>query len=162
MSTSPALEKLRQVFSAFWNIPSAETYYQAPFIRDCLHPISATLDPTVTVTFEFTVLKELCNAGNNMHGGATATIFDVVTTLAISLVSKPGYWEIPGVSRTLDVVYLEAAPEGEVIEVTGEIVKIAKRLAQLRGVMRRKRDGVVVATCEHGKVNIDRPNGGKL
>ncbi len=57
-------------------------------------------------------------------------------------------------SRTLDVVYLEAVGEGEEVEVVGEVVKVGRRLVQCRGVM-RKRDGAVVATCEHGKVNVD-------
>ncbi|KAI4265443.1 MAG: hypothetical protein L6R38_009420, partial [Xanthoria sp. 2 TBL-2021] len=147
MSTSPPLvEKLRHQLSTYWNSPSSRTHFLASFLRSSLHIISATLSPTPTVTCHFTVCADHCNAGNNLHGGATATIFDVVTTFAISLLSKPGFWEIPGVSRSLDVVYLEPVPEGEEMEVVGEVVKIGKRLAQLRGVMRRKGDGVVVAT----------------
>lgn len=65
-------------------------------------------------------------------------------------------------TRNLNVVYLEAVPDGEELEVVGEVVKIGKRLVQLKGVMRRRRDGVVVATCEHGKVNVDKGVGGKL
>lgn len=60
-------------------------------------------------------------------------------------------------TRSLNVTYLGAVKCGEEVEVEGEIVGIGSRLAHLRGVMRRIRDGVVVATCEHGRVNVDPP-----
>ena len=36
-----------------------------------------------------------------------------------------------------------------------DILQVGKKLATLRGTMRRKRDGTVLATAEHNKFNID-------
>jgi hypothetical protein len=44
---------------------------------------------------------------------------------------------------------------GTEVLVECEIVQIGQRLCSLRGTMRRASDGIVLATCEHGKVNTD-------
>ncbi|KAI9756781.1 MAG: hypothetical protein M4579_003698 [Chaenotheca gracillima] len=115
-----------------------------------------------SVTFALTVTPELANRGGNMHGGAIATIFDIITSFALATVAKPGIFQLSGVSRTLYVTYLAAAPVGEKVEVVGEVVSFGKRLCSLRGVMRKKSDGTVIATADHGKVNIDPPPDSKL
>ncbi|KAL9626791.1 MAG: hypothetical protein Q9204_007037, partial [Flavoplaca sp. TL-2023a] len=120
------LTTLRQLLSHYNSLPSSSTYFLAPFLHSSLHLTSVSLTPTPTVTATFTVPTSLCNTANNLHGGATASIFDVVTTYAIMLISKRGFWETPGVSRTLDVVYLEAVGEGEEVEVLGEVVKVGR------------------------------------
>jgi len=71
-------------------------------------------------------------------------------------------WAFAGVSRTLNVTYIKPIPAGEEVLVEGEVIHAGKRLCSIKGVMRRKTDGAVLAICEHGKVSIDPEVGTKL
>ncbi|WYZ45369.1 hypothetical protein EsH8_VIII_000685 [Colletotrichum jinshuiense] len=120
--------------------------------------LSTTLDPNPAATFSFTVHPDHCNRAGNLHGGAAATLFDSLTSLPLALINdKPGYWQYLGVSRTINCSYLRPAPVGEECLVECEIIQIGKTLCQIRGTLRRKRDGLVLATCEHHKFNTDPP-----
>jgi uncharacterized protein (TIGR00369 family) len=121
-----------------------------------LDVVSANAEgPSPSVTFSFTCLDEHCNRLGNLHGGAAATLFDLCTTIPLVHVSKPGFWQFLGVTRNLNVSYFRPVPSGEEVLIECEILQIGKRLATLKGVMRRKRDGQIVSVAEHLKANID-------
>ncbi|KAJ6439265.1 oxidoreductase protein [Purpureocillium lavendulum] len=113
-------------------------------------------DPRPAVSFTFTVQHEHCNNMGTMHGGCTSTLFDICTTLPVAFALRPGTWEMLGVTRTLNVSYMLPVFGGDEVLIECEILQIGKKLAALRGVMRRKGDGAIVATCEHGK--LERPD----
>ena len=71
-------------------------------------------------------------------------------------------WAFAGVSRTLNVTYIRPIPAGEEVVIESEVVHAGKRLCTIKGVMKRKKDDAILATCEHGKVSIDPEMGGKL
>ncbi|CAG9997528.1 unnamed protein product [Clonostachys byssicola] len=118
--------------------------------------VDLTLElPHPSITLSYTVQPEHCNQLKNLHGGCASTLFDFSTSMAIVLVSRPDFWNYLGVSRTLNVTYLRPVPSGTEVLVHNEIVQIGKKMTTLRGTMRRRSDGALLAVCEHGKVNVD-------
>lgn len=91
------------------------------------------------------------------HGGAIAMFFDMLTSMAI-IASNTAGWESTGVSRGLSVTYLRPPVEGEACLIEAEVVQIGRRLAEVRGVMKREADGVLLATCDHQKYMADMPH----
>jgi acyl-coenzyme A thioesterase 13 len=85
----------------------------------------------------------------------SAGMLDIVTGLALIPISKPGFWSTGGTSRTLNMTFLRAAAEGEMLVCECEVVHAGQRLCLIQAVLRRERDGAVVSTCEHQKFNND-------
>ncbi|GJN66745.1 thioesterase superfamily protein [Purpureocillium lilacinum] len=116
---------------------------------------TSTAQPHPSVTFTYTVQPDHCNRLLSLHGGAAATLFDFCTTMPLSLVNRPGFWQYLGVTRNLNVTYMRPARAGDEVLIETHIVQVGKKLATLRGEMRRKKDGQLLCICEHLKVNID-------
>ena len=119
---------------------------------------AASMKPHPNVTTRHFITSSLCNQMGNLHGGAYAIILDTVTSFPLALVRAQGFWTMVGVSRTLNIAYLDSVREGDTVEVFSELVKVGKRMAHLRAVMRKIDErgvpGNIVATCEHGKVHV--------
>jgi acyl-coenzyme A thioesterase 13 len=80
-----------------------------------------TSDSTARATYRFKVLPEYLNPAMGIQGGAVATFFDVATSWTLFVISKPGFWESSGTSRTLNTTYLRPAFEGEVLIMETEV-----------------------------------------
>ena len=61
-------------------------------------------------------------------------------------------------TRRLDITFLRPPVEGDDVIVEAEVIQIGKRLAVIRGVMKREKDGVWLATCQHDKYQPDVPH----
>ncbi len=82
--------------------------------------------------FELEVLPAFCNRMGNMHGGCVALLADMATTLTTAPVSSEAFWEFGGVSRTLNITYLQPVRRGAVLEIECMLRSIGKRLCELK------------------------------
>ena len=153
-----SVERVRSFIAAVLT-PADYNGHEASVLRS-VKIVSASTSPLPTVVSRITITPDLCQSLGNLQGGATSLIFDCCTTFPLALIGKgESWWEVVGVSRTLNVTYLDAVKAGEEVEVTGEVMKVGKKLTHTRGLMRKVEagePGKIVATCEHGKVNLDR------
>ncbi|CAN8295667.1 unnamed protein product [Cochlearia groenlandica] len=99
------------------------------------------------------VPPHLLNAGNFLHGGATATLVDVIGTAAIQ---TTGVWQT-GVSVEINVSYLDAAFLDEEIEIESKTLRVGKAVAVASVELRKKKSGKIIAQGRHTKYLSPRP-----
>ena len=73
------------------------------------------------MSFTFLNSEGWSNASGNLHGGAQATLLDIVTSYAVACAARKGFWETSGVTRVLSVSYLRPAPTGTEVVIEGEV-----------------------------------------
>eukprot|EP00127_Corallochytrium_limacisporum_P005545 Clim_evm62s207 gene=Clim_evmTU62s207 len=98
------------------------------------------------VVCQLKVDRSLSNAYYTLHGGATATLVDIVGTIALLTMD----YKRPGVSVDINVSYIGTAKEGETIFIEGTALKVGKRLG-FSDVKLTKEDGTVIASGRHTK-----------
>jgi acyl-coenzyme A thioesterase PaaI-like protein len=119
-----------------------------------LKQVTRTGPNSSSIVFTFKVDRFYCNVSGNLHGGAQATMYDMLTGMSIQGIGRRDFWLNGGVSRSLSVTYLRPAPEGVELECDVELMHAGKSLALMRGVMRRADDGKLISTCEHDKAAV--------
>lgn len=99
------------------------------------------------VVCEMQVAEEHTNRGGTLHGGMTATLVDVISTLAI-MNSERG---APGVSVDMNITYMNAAKVGEDVLITAQVLKQGKTLAFATVDLTSKVTGKIIAQGRHTK-----------
>lgn len=135
-----------------------DTHFYSRFLKRDL--VSAKVlysdSKTAKASFRFRVNSFYCNTLNNLHGGAQATIYDILTSVVSQSIGAAA-WANGGVTRTLNVSYLRPAPEGNIVVCEVEVTQLGRTLSLLRGTMKREDDGALVSTCEHHKAAVPLP-----
>uniref|UniRef100_A0A6B2LTT1 Acyl-coenzyme A thioesterase 13 n=1 Tax=Arcella intermedia TaxID=1963864 RepID=A0A6B2LTT1_9EUKA len=93
------------------------------------------------------ITEKVSNAYGGLHGGATATLVDIVGTMAQLSVDH----RKPGVSIDLNVSYTNKAPIGETVDIEGRVLKSGKSFVFTEVEIRRQSDAKLVAKGRHTK-----------
>lgn len=96
---------------------------------------------------KFMISEAVANSYGTLHGGATATLVDIMGTMAL-LTMDPTR---AGVTVELSASYISAAKIGEEIQLVGRVLKTGKRLGFTDVVITRGSDGAIVASGRHTK-----------
>eukprot|EP00054_Salpingoeca_dolichothecata_P012328 m.68414 g.68414 ORF g.68414 m.68414 type:complete len:164 (+) comp19892_c0_seq2:76-567(+) len=112
----------------------------------CMTGLAIEKIGTGHVTCSLTVDKSHSNTYETLHGGATATIVDIVGTIALLSVNPTK----PGVSVDMNISYTSAAKVGTDVRIEGRVLKHGKRLG-FTEVNLYDSEGKMVASGRHTK-----------
>lgn len=104
-----------------------------------LEAVSAT-DGVVVIRVE--VGDELLNSFGVLHGGAAATLVDVIGTIAIMTADRD---HRPGVSTDLNISWFAPVPKGDHVLAEATVLKTGRTLAFVSVDLRRESDNVLAA-----------------
>ena len=86
------------------------------------------IDDKGNLEMQFVVRDDILNPMGNIHGGAVAAIVDEILGFQIFLQSAE---DAAYVSMTMNIDFLKAAKEGEVITAVPKVVRIGKKTANV-------------------------------
>lgn len=131
------------------SINSLPTRLFDPFILQGLH---VDLVEPGRLICSMKVPPRLLNNGNFLHGGATASLVDLVGSAAIFSTGAP----ISGVSVEINVSYLDAAYADEEIEIECKVLRVGKSVGVVSVEIRKKKTGKIIAQGRHTKYLLVR------
>ncbi|CAN8104581.1 unnamed protein product [Discula destructiva] len=107
-----------------------------------------------TCTSKLFIGKEYGNFNGVLHGGAAGVIFDMLTTIALGPVARPGFWVfLGGVTRTLNISYLKAVPINTTVIVHAYCYQVGRTTAYIKGWMTSEDGATTYAVCDHHKIH---------
>ncbi|KAH7680786.1 Acyl-CoA hydrolase protein [Dioscorea alata] len=99
------------------------------------------------VLCSMTVPPRLLNTGNFLHGGATASLVDIVGSAAFYSVGAVA----SGVSLEISISYLDSAFVNEEIEIEAKVLRAGKAVGVSTVELRKKKTGKLIAQGRHTK-----------
>lgn len=108
------------------------------------------------VICEMKVEEQHTNQLGTLHGGMTATLVDVISTLAL-LCTERG---MPGVSIDMNITYISPAKMGEDILITAHVLKEGRSISFASVDLTNKATGKLIAQGRHTKHMGNRPSEG--
>ncbi|XDB63227.1 PREDICTED: acyl-coenzyme A thioesterase 13 isoform X1 [Capra hircus] len=108
------------------------------------------------VICEMKVEEQHTNQLGTLHGGMTATLVDVISTLAL-LCTERG---MAGVSIDMNITYISPAKMGEDILITAHVLKEGRSISFASVDLTNKATGKLIAQGRHTKHMGNRPSEG--
>ncbi|KAF8510463.1 HotDog domain-containing protein [Hysterangium stoloniferum] len=105
------------------------------------------------VVCEIEVDEGMVNGGGNLHGGCSAYLIDMCTSLPIAAVSG-GY---AGVSQSLNMLYHAPAPVGTPLRIISKSIAVGARAMSSRGEIWDTKNSRLVASGVHVKMMPSSP-----
>ncbi|XP_058091159.1 uncharacterized protein LOC131237430 [Magnolia sinica] len=144
------LQKLKDLLEGAGeeSVPATVDELPARFYdRFIMHGIHVDLIEPGRVLCSLRVPPRFLNTGNFLHGGATASLIDLVGSAAIFTVGAP----TSGVSLEINVSYLDAAFLDEEIEIEAKVLRVGRAVGVVSVELRKKKTGKIIAQGRHTK-----------
>ncbi|CDP18339.1 unnamed protein product [Coffea canephora] len=125
-------------------VDSMPQRYFEPFV---VQGLKVDLIERGRIVCSMVVPSRLLNTGTSLHGGATATLVDMVGSAVIYTVGSP----VTGVSVEINVSYLDGAYVGDEIEIEAKTLRVGKAIAVVSVELKNKKTGKIIAQGRHTK-----------
>ncbi|EEU04077.1 thioesterase superfamily protein [Dictyostelium discoideum AX4] len=108
------------------------------------------------VVMSMTVDEKYCNVLSNLHGGAIATLTDVISSIAILTTNLDAI--VPSVSVEISMVYSNPAPVDRKIFIVSSVYKSGRNLAftETTIYLDSEDSGIVIAKGSHTKFIVNK------